>query len=289
MFRKLLPSCVAVGQLVLGVLVFSASLAAQEREPPQPVNIAPAVVDEQGVRVHSVRSEYQAGETLIRVLLPADLQPEEKLPVVYLLPVEANSEARYGDGLKEILQQKLHQQHRAIYVAPTFSHLPWYADHPTDRAIRQESYLLRVVPWIEANYPARAEAAGRLLLGFSKSGWGAWSLLLRHPDTFCRAAAWDAPLMMTQSGLYGNGPIFGTNENFQRYQISELLASAKLGEQPRLILTGSGNFRQHHQQMHARLQELRIPHIYRDGPPRKHDWHSGWVAETLELLLAPEK
>ena len=91
-------------------------------------------------------------------------------------------------------------------MAPTFSHLPWYADHPTDPDIRQESYLLEVViPFIEANYPARADRRGRLLLGFSKSGWGAYSLLLRHPDVFGKAAAWDAPLMMSEPGKYGSG------------------------------------------------------------------------------------
>ena len=37
--------------------------------------------------------------------------------------------------------------------------------------------------------------------------------------------------------------------------------------------------------MHALLDELKIPHEYRDGPLRKHDWHSGWVSEAVELLL----
>ena len=36
-------------------------------------------------------------------------------------------------------------KHKAIFVAPTFSHLPWYADHPSDASIRQETYFLKVV------------------------------------------------------------------------------------------------------------------------------------------------
>jgi hypothetical protein len=28
-----------------------------------------------------------------------------------------------------------------------------------------------------------------------------------------------------------------------------------------------------------------VSHEYRDGPARKHDWHSGWVAEAVGLLL----
>ena len=44
-----------------------------------------------------------------------------------------------------------------MFVAPTFSHLPWYADHPTKPEIRQETYFLKVVvPFIDKTYPVRA-------------------------------------------------------------------------------------------------------------------------------------
>ena len=64
-----------------------------------------------------------------------------RLPVVYVLPVEARNESRYGDGLLEVRRHDLHNKFQAIFVAPTFSHLPWYADHPTDPEIRQETLL----------------------------------------------------------------------------------------------------------------------------------------------------
>ncbi|HEY3787861.1 MAG TPA: alpha/beta hydrolase-fold protein [Urbifossiella sp.] len=58
------------------------------------------------------------------------------------------------------------------------------------------------VPFIDKTYPVRAEAGGRLLLGFSKSGWGAYSLRMRHPDLFGKAAAWDAPLIQENFDAY---------------------------------------------------------------------------------------
>ena len=176
-------------------------------------------------------------------------------------------------------------------MAPTFSHIPWYADHPTRPEVRQQSYLLKVVvPFVEKTYPVRAEPGGRLLLGFSKSGWGAWSLMLRHPDVFGRAAAWDAPLVWAGPGKYGSGDIFGTAENFAGYRVTTLLegSAAGLRRGKRLILLGYGNFRTEHQQAHALLERLKVPHEYRDGPARTHDWHSGWVKEAAELLLAPD-
>lgn len=252
------------------------------------VRISAAERDRHGFRIHTVHSPHQAGPTQIRVLLPDELAPQRTYPVIYVLPVEAKNGTRYGDGLLEVQRQNLHNKHDVIFVAPTFSALPWYADHPTDNEVRQESYfLMEVIQFVERTYPVSKTAKDRLLLGFSKSGWGAWSLLLRHPDTFGRAVAWDAPLMMTQVGRYGNGPIFATQENFETYRIDRLLRrfGQKLGDKQRLILTGYDNFRTHHQQAHLLLDELQIPHVYRDGPARKHDWHSGWVSEAVMLLL----
>lgn len=251
--------------------------------------VSAAAEDDRGFLVHTAESPFQAGKTQIRVLLPEQLKADEKHPVVYVLPVEAAREQRYGDGLLEIKRHDLHNRHHAIFVAPTFSHLPWYADHPADPKIRQEKYFLEVVvPFVDKTYPVANEAKGRYLLGFSKSGWGAWSLLLRHPEMFDKAAAWDAPLTMERIGLYGNPAIFGTQENFDRHRIDALLRDRadELQGNPRLVLTGYGNFREHHERARQLLLDLKIPHEYRDGPKRSHDWHSGWVADAVELLLS---
>jgi enterochelin esterase-like enzyme len=156
--------------------------------------------------------------------------------------------------------------------------------------VRQETYFVNVVvPLVEKAYPAIPQPQARLLLGFSKSGWGAWSLLLRHPDRFGRAAAWDAPMMMDAPGKFGSGPIFGTPDNFAKYQLTRLLRgqAEELRAGGRLLLLGKSAFAQDHARMHALLDGLRIRHEYREGPERKHDWHSGWVREAVDMLLAP--
>jgi len=254
-----------------------------------PATVSPARRGPDGVLVHTVRSEYQSGQTKVRVLLPDRVQAARRYPVVYVLPVEAGDGQQYGVGLDVVRKHDLHNRYSAIFVAPTFSDLPWYADHPTNPTIRQESYVLKVVlPAIEKEYPAIAGRDGRWLLGFSKSGWGAWSLLLRHPDVFGRAVAWDAPLAETAPKKYGMGPIFGTQANFEQYRVETLLRTqaAHLGEKPRLVLMGYGNFRQQHVRVHEEMFQWGIPHIYRDGPARKHHWDGGWVPEAMELLAA---
>lgn len=250
-------------------------------------SVSAAVRGPDGILVHTVRSACQSGETKIRVLLPERAEPGRRYPVVYVLPVESGDGRQYGVGLDVVREHDLHNKCAAVFVAPTFSDLPWYADHPTDPRICQETYFLKVVvPAVEKRYPVIAERDGRWLLGFSKSGWGAWSLLLRHPDLFGRAAAWDAPLAEAAPTKYGMGPIFGTQANFEQYRIETLLRreAARLGEKPRLVLLGYGNFREQHVRVHEEMLRWGIPHVYRDGPARKHHWDSGWVGEAVELL-----
>ena len=239
-----------------------------------------------GFVVHNVRSEFQSGPTQIFVRMPAK-PASGPLRVLYILPVEAHDGKRWGAARAEVAKLDLANRYGMICVYPTFSHLPWYADHASDPRIRQESYFRDVVvPFVERAYPARAERDARLLLGFSKSGWGAWSLLLRHPDMFGKAAAWDAPMTMS-TPRYGMAPIVGTQQNFERYRITALLRAhgRELGDEPRLMLTGWNLYRAQTQGARRLLQELKIPHAYRDGPQRPHHWNSGWMAELAQWVV----
>ncbi|WP_417746752.1 alpha/beta hydrolase-fold protein [Rosistilla oblonga] len=269
-----------IGGIVCSLLILVGPLIALGDED---IEISKVQRDQQGFSVHAVESPHQAGGTEIRVLLPDRIEDGKRYPVVYVLPVEPGRENRFGDGLLEVKKHDLHNKHGVLFVAPTFSNLPWYADHLTKSELRQESHFLKVVlPIVEQTYPVSKEPRDRLLLGFSKSGWGAFTLLLRHPDHFGRAAAWDAPLMMTQIGKYSTGDILGTQECFDNYRPDHLIQmnAEKLRREKRLILTGYGNFREHHQQAHALLDKLQIPHEYRDGPRRTATDRSGSTTGT---------
>lgn len=266
-----MPNCrLALRILKLVFLVFVSATAAAEK-------------------IHQIESPFQPGNLDIRVLLPDHLEAGKTYPVVYVLPVEAQAGTRWGDPVAEVRKNDLQNSYGVICVFPQFAQLPWYADHPTDPAIRQESYFLKsVLPLIEQTYPVLPGRPGRLLIGFSKSGFGAWSLLLRHPDLFEGAAAFDAPLMQETPNKYGMGPIFGTQENFDRYCIPPLLKkrAEELRGPSRLVLIGAGNFEREHTQMHALLNELQVAHKYVAGPGREHSWGSGWLPQAFELLSA---
>lgn len=269
------------------LLVLAFGVATSRAADEEPV-ISAAKKAEPGWLVHRVESAYQRGATEIKVLLPDNIEKQVRRRVMYVLPVEAENGTRWGNSLAEVQKLKLHNRFGLIVVAPTFSDLPWYADHPAMTKVRQETYFVKVVvPFIDRAYPTIASAEGRWLLGFSKSGWGAWSLLLRHPNTFGKAAAWDAPMMMDSPDRFGMKEIVGTQENFDRYRITSLLrgsAADLAGQLPRLILSGYGNFRSDHERLHAWMGQQRIPHLYRDGPQREHAWGSGWMSEAVELM-----
>ncbi len=277
------------------MIAFAAAVCLLAAEPTRDageVVIQPGVADADGVIVHSVTSPFQAGTTRIKVLLPPATESPPPWQTLFLLPVEALDGRVWGDPLADVRKHGLHVRHGLLCVVPTFSHLPWYADHPTDPEIRQERYFLEVVlPFVERTYGSRlatgADPSSRLLVGFSKSGWGAFSLMLRHPDLFGRAAAWDAPLLQAQPNQFGMGPIFGTTENFRRYQLSRRLedAAEPFKNSPRLIHIGYGNFRDHHQRLERLLVDHGLQHVYQDGPYRKHHWNSGWLAGAVELLM----
>ena len=239
-----------------------------------------------GEEVHRLHSSRQGGETTVRVFTPDQPGPAR---VLYVLPVEAGEGTQWGDPAEEVRRTDLAGRHGLIVAIPTFFDLPWYADHPSNPQLQQESYLLHeVLPLVERLHGAGSAPPRRFLVGFSKSGWGAWSLLLRHPDRFSKAAAWDAPLMQEAPDRYGMEPIFGDRANFERYRIARLVRERAelLRPESRLILTGYfDSFRKHHVAMHRLLTGLGIPHVYRDGPKRIHNWHSGWLAEAVALML----
>lgn len=244
-----------------------------------------------GIDTYRIESPHLDSSTKIFVLKPDSIDRGNRHRILFTLPVEAGEGKRWGNPLKELQKHDLHNKHNLICVMPIFHEYPWYADHPGNLRRQQESHMLEsVLPLLRWEVPeGRHDRDGRLLVGFSKSGWGAWSLLLRNPETFGRAAAWDAPLMMTPPGQYGSDSFFGTEENFARHQLSLLVQEAAKSSfgSGRLIHAGYGNFRSQHVEMDELLKRLRLKAVYVNGPRREHNWSSGWLPEMIELLAKP--
>ena len=278
---------------VFGVGLISLACLLQAADQPEIVQKS-RQMDEKIIS-HHIASPFQADSTTIRVLLPDEMIPGESYRVLYVLPVIENDNRRFGDGLAEIMKYGYHNEFNLICVAPEFTSLPWYADHATNKHQQDESHLLKtVIPFIENQYPTLKSKEGRLLIGFSKSGWGAFTLLLRNPDTFYRAAGWDIGIRVDAGPMAEEDreerirKLFGSLSNFEDYRISSLLKERgnQLGKKERLFYyntegkRGPGGV-----EIDRLMVELGIPHRYLYENKRIHRWDSGWIPEAVGFLV----
>lgn len=225
--------------------------------------------------VETISSRHQAGNNFLRIARPRAASRRTLL----VLPVNADIGGRWGDGFYEALRLDVANRYGMTVAAPSFSHLPWFADHPDNPRIAQEKYLLEdILPRLSPPI---------LLLGFSKSGNGAMTLLLRHPDRFAAAHAWDAPFELDAPGRYGSGEIYGTAANFAGYYLPTLIERRSpdlAGKPPRISIAGFGGFEAQVSAFHRRLEALSIPHVYDNATRRDHHWASGWVEPGVATL-----
>lgn len=253
-------------------------------------------VDANGIRFHRLESLFQGSETTVRVLLPDDYNANDRYRVLYVLPVVSKDDRRFGDGLLEVQKHNLHNTHRLICVAPEFTEMSWFANHASDPALRDETHFLNVVlPLVDDSYATIATQEGRLLVGFSKSGWGALSLLLRNPDLFHRATGWDTGIRVDTGPIEEADRqnridrIWGTRANFERYRLSSLIKTRGklLGEEARIFYFNTGGRRAEGGAiLHQLMVEREIPHRYVFEPKIPHRWDSGWMPEAVAFLVA---
>jgi enterochelin esterase-like enzyme len=239
-----------------------------------------------GLHTYVLTSDYQARPCKVYVLLPDRFEPKTKYKVLYILPAWTPSK----EGILEAKKLNLHNQHNLICVVMDFSTMPWYADHPDNPKMRYDSYLPDIIiPFIDTTFPTLAAPSGRILIGFSKSGLGAVTLLLRHPEVFGRAGSWDGILIMDNRPEF-----FGPRAHYlENYYVPNLLArrAALLKGQPaRLAIVGYGirSFEKLTEDTHKLLDKHGIPHYYENGTQRKHEWGSGWFAPLVQVLMADD-
>ncbi|GMV94990.1 MAG: hypothetical protein AMXMBFR82_47680 [Candidatus Hydrogenedentota bacterium] len=245
-----------------------------------------------GFAAYTVNSPYQARSTEIEVLPPDVMVPGETYPVLYLLPVNDGIMNQWGSGIVEARKHDLANRFKVICVSPEYDYTPWYGNHPSDPALQQETYLLEVVmPVIEARYPVVPGRDGRILLGFSKSGFGAIAIALRNLDRIGKAAAWDAPLMMTSP--FPNEEemmrVFVSQENFDPFCVPALVekhAAALRAGPSRFVLVSNGSETGSVPDLHGLLENYGIPHRFLIDQRREHTWTSDWLPVVAELLFA---
>ena len=82
----------------------------------------------------------------------------------------------------------------------------WFDSHFLNtRAGRYEDYLLQdVLPFVVTHYPVRPERQAHAIMGFSMSGWAAYSVALKNTGTFGSVIGILPPLNMRWVDCHGN-------------------------------------------------------------------------------------
>lgn len=275
-------------------------------EGPGDVNVSPLRDGAVGsrCRVWQITSPHQAQSTWVTVFEPtlppqatsqatfgSVIEPEanRRLPLIVLLPVEAQDTLRWGDSRRIAWAERLTESFNAVVVIPTFADVPWYGDHPEDHRRSQETFLLESLPHlIRWNCPqARLDRDGVILVGFSKSGWGAVSLLARHPNRIGQAVAFDAPLMMSEPGMYESDVVFPTPESFEGYRLTTSVnrSAETLGQANRITLIEGPNFGDDHRQFEAWLGEQNVKFQRVEVEGASHAWEAEWVRAGIDAAL----
>jgi len=287
---------------VFCVVVFWSQRSAQSQA--SPTN-APAVSTEitadaksvhEGIRSYTVTSAYQKGPNKLEVLLPDNYSPTNHYRVLYLLPVNAGTDGQWGSGIVEARRLNLDNQYQIICVAPAYEILPWYGDNPDQPDVRQSSYVTDVViPFVDKEFSTVTNKEGRLLVGFSKSGFGALGLFLMHPDTFGKVAVFDSFVNLPKLKFYkewGLADTYGPLENYDRYEVLNLLGQQKSllqkGPCRITILAGGPGSRIGVDALQSKLKDNNIPYIYILGSNMPHTWTSGWLAPAVASIAQPE-
>ena len=171
----------------------------------------------------------------------------------------------------------------------------WYADNPNDPTINYETFTASILPqWVDSNFSTTG-ADKNLMIGLSKSGFGDIDLLLKHPNTFDAAAAFDFPADMTSYNDYGSSSSadYGTQANFQQnYEMTSSFINnlkAPFTTQDRILISEGPIFASQVADFNALLTSQGVAHSLLTQTSDAHNWSSGWLPDAVAGLFGLEK
>lgn len=170
--------------------------------------------------------------------------------------------------------------------------IPEWIDGYPRISIRQVRYPGMV--WYNEDVCAKAIAQIRtwklksiILVGFSKSGLGAWNIVRTIPDCVYGTIIFDAPVSREQLPPWGTAPFYRDNESWLKdlpiRTIQDFQAKVPLTH--RLVLISGENFHDEMSVLAHALSMTTVSCVFLPRPSLKHHWQSGWIEEGLSVLL----
>jgi len=157
----------------------------------------------------------------------------------------------------------VHQVHYAGMV--------WYNEHVRQEAIAQIRAL---------------ELERIVLVGFSKSGLGAWNIARTIPGLVSGTIIFDAPVARENVASLGARAFYTDDPSWRRdlpiHTVQEY--GAAMPGTHSLVLISGGSFHQEVYSLSQALSEAMVEHVFLPRPHLEHHWNSGWIEEGLTTL-----
>jgi enterochelin esterase-like enzyme len=217
------------------------------------------------------------------IYLPAEYaaNPTRRYPVLYYLHGRGGTESSHlgAFGLLDaaIRDGKVPPM---IYVHAMAGRNSGYVDAPDGSVMGETVVIKELIPHIDATYRTIARKSGRAVEGFSKGGQGALLFAFKFPEMFCSVIGYGAGLASGTELQKELPAVFKQMHNDDVAQFDATSAWAfvrKNADQLRTdigISLALGDKDQHldrNRRMHKLLDELQIPHFYKELPGVGHD------------------
>ncbi len=223
------------------------------------------------------------------VYLPEDRTPGEQFPVVYVLHGKWGS---HIDWPEKGNAGEVASRYRAILVFPDGDEDSWYLDAPEMPESQYESYVaVELVDHIDATYPTIRDRSARAIMGLSMGGHGALMLASRYPERFGSASSLSGILKLTNHPDMEDvaarlGPMEDYPERWKDYSVWDRAETFRDADVRLMFDCGEDDTATgaifDSRQLHERLTELGVPHIWRELPGT-HNWDY-WTAHLPSHL-----
>ena len=191
--------------------------------------------------------------------------------VVYLLHGYGGNYAQWIQTAPQLTQEAT--TYNILLVCPDGGYDSWYFDSSVDSTVRYETFITKeLIPYIDKQYPTRADNAHRVITGLSMGGHGALYLAIRHRDLFGAAGATSGGVDFTPFpenwGLKKDlGDYAGHKDNWENNTVIHAVNDLANGQLKLIFDCGvSDFFLTVNRNLHQKLLDKKIDHDYIERP-----------------------
>ena len=126
-----------------------------------------------------------------------------------------------------------------------------------------------------------------VLVGFSKSGLGAWNIARAIPDLISATVIFDAPVMRTSLPPWGTAPYYADAASWRKDLPANTIPAfqSAMPKTHRLVLISGERFHKEMRLFSRELDSHGLAHIFIPRPRLRHRWDSGWLEIALNQTV----